>query len=152
MAIECPKFVGLKLSDIRNNAEYKDKFVFTEKWSENNEFDYGYVYEQSIKAGGPVKKGAKITLYVSMGTPSATVPNVVGLTESEAVSKLKALEFEVEIVKEYNDSIAEGNVIKTDPQTTTVVQKGATVTVYVSLGTEPADPNQDTMEGFSPWM
>lgn len=148
VAVICPNFVGMKISDIINNPDYKDDFEIIEKWEYNSEIEYGCVFEQSEKAGGAIAKGAKITLKVSMGQSTEKVPNVVGETEAYAVSLLKARGFKIKIVNEYSDSCEEGYVIKTDPQQTTVVKEGETITVYVSMG---KDPNKQSMDGYTPW-
>lgn len=132
--IECPKFVGMKLTDIKNNAEYTDNFIFTEKWEENDDFAYGYVYEQSIKEGSKVKDDTKITIYVSMGQATEKVPYLVGELESYAVSQLKTRGFVTKIVEEASEEYEAGYVIRTEPQHTTVVVPGETITVVVSTG------------------
>ncbi len=132
--IECPKFVGMKLTDIKNNPEYTDKFIFTETWKENDEFDYGYVYEQSIKEGSKVKEDTKITVSVSLGQYREKLPNLVGELESYAVSQLKTRGFVTKIVEEASDEYEAGYVIRTEPQHTTVVVPGQTITIVVSTG------------------
>lgn len=132
--MECPKFIGMQLTDIKNNSEYTDNFIFTEKWAENNDFAYGYVYEQSISEGQMVKKDTQITVYVSMGQSTEKVPDVYGELESYAVSKLKTNGFVTKIVEEAHDEVEEGYVIRTEPQRTTVVAEGETITIFVSTG------------------
>lgn len=131
---ECPKFVGMKLTDIKNNTEYTDKFIFTEKWDENDEYEYGFVYEQSIPEGQMVKDDTKITIFISMGQSTEKVPKVYGMLESQAVSELKAMGFVTKIVEEANDEVDAGYVIRTEPQQTTVVAEGETITIFVSTG------------------
>lgn len=132
--MSCPKFVGMKLTEIKNNTEYTDNFIFTEKWETNSDFDYGYVYEQSIKEGQKIKADTKITLYVSMGQSTEKVPDVDGQLESYAVSRLKTSGFVTKVVEEASDEVEAGYVIRTEPQKTTVVAKGETITVVVSTG------------------
>ena len=132
--MECPKFIGMQLTEIKNNPEYTDNFIFTEKWAENNDFAYGYVYEQSISEGQMVKKDTQITVFVSMGQSTEKVPDVYGELESYAVSKLKTNGFVTKIVEEANEEVEEGYVIRTEPQRTTVVAEGETITIFVSTG------------------
>ncbi len=132
--MECPNFVGMQLTEIKNNPEYTDNFIFTEKWAENNDFAYGYVYEQSISDGQMVKKDTQITVFVSMGQSTEKVPDVYGELESYAVSKLKTNGFVTKIVEEAHDEVEEGYVIRTEPQRTTVVAEGETITIFVSTG------------------
>lgn len=132
--IECPNFVGQKFADIKNDPEYTENFIFNPKWQENEEYDYGYIYEQSIKEGSKVKDDTKITLFVSMGQSTEKVPDVRNQLESYAVSQLKAAGFVTKIVEEANDEVEAGYVIRTEPQHTTVVAEGETITIVVSTG------------------
>ncbi len=132
--IECPNFVGKKFADIKNDPEYTDDFIFNPKWQENNEYDYGYIYEQSIKEGSKVKDDTKITLFVSMGQSTEKVPDVRNQLESYAVSQLKAAGFVTKIVEEASEEYDVGYVIRTEPQHTTVVAEGETITIVVSTG------------------
>ena len=92
--IECPKFVGYKLEEVYNNAEFKENFKFKEEWDYNKDYAYGYVYEQSIAEGQKLKKDAEITLFVSMGESTKKVPDVYGKTEAYAISELKSNGFD----------------------------------------------------------
>ena len=132
--IECPKFIGQAYDDIKANTEYTDNFKFETEWQSNNDYEYGYVYEQSKAEGQKVKKGATITLYISKGLSTKKVPDVYGQTESAAVSKLKAEGFKPTVEEMPSDDVEAGNVIKTDPQRTEVVGDNLDIKVYVSSG------------------
>lgn len=132
--ISCPKFVGQLYDDIKANKEYTDSFKFETEWQANNEFEYGYVFEQSKAEGQKVKKGATITLYISKGESTKKVPDVYGLTESAAVSKLKAEGFKPTVETMPSDDVEEGKVIKTEPQRTQVVGENLDIKIYVSSG------------------
>ena len=132
--IECPKFIGQAYDDIKANTEYTDNFKFETEWQSNNDYEYGYVYEQSKAEGQKVKKGATITLYISKGLSTKKVPDVYGQTESAAVSKLKAEGFKPTVEEMLSDDVEAGKVIKTDPQRTEVVGDNLDIKVYVSSG------------------
>lgn len=132
--IVCPKFIEQTISDINDNAEYKENFKFEEKWEFNEDFAYGIVYEQSEKEGAKLKKGANITLYISKGQSTRKVPDVYGKTESAAVSELKSNGFTTVISEIADEDVEAGLVVKTDPARTTTVGEGAEITVYVSTG------------------
>lgn len=132
--IECPKFVGMTVDEIKNNNTYKEQFNFSEEWEYNSEYDFGYVFEQSQPEGKKLKKGADITLYISMGQSTKKVPDVYGKTESAAVSELKSNGFKTTVSQLASDDVKAGLVVKTDPARTTVVEEGAEITVYISSG------------------
>lgn len=133
--IDCPKFIGMTVAEIEKNAEFDENFDFKLEYDFNNEYDANYVYEQSIPEGQKVKKDTEITLYVSIGETRKEVPDVYGKTESYAVTELeKTYGFKIKTVLEASDEFDEGLVIRTEPQRSTIVPEGATITVYVSSG------------------
>ncbi|MBQ8649479.1 MAG: Stk1 family PASTA domain-containing Ser/Thr kinase [Clostridia bacterium] len=132
--IECPDFVGMTLEEIKENDEYNEQFDINEEWDNNSDYDFGFVFDQSQTAGEKLKKGAEITIYVSMGEVTKKVPDVYGKTESAAVSELKSNGFKTIISEATSEDVEAGLVIKTEPARTTVVAEGAEITVYVSTG------------------
>lgn len=70
--------------------------------------------------------------------PDIKVPDVSKLTVVEAEDKLKKAGFEVslETIKEENEEIEKGKVIKTEPQAERSIKKGSVITIYESLGKE----------------
>jgi len=70
--------------------------------------------------------------------PDVKVPKVKDLTVIEAETKLKKAGFEVNIdtIKEENEKIEKGHVIKTEPIEGRSIKKGSTITIYESLGKE----------------
>ena len=133
--IACPNFVGKKYEEIIADDEYKNTFKFKDEWDYSSDYDFGYVFEQSEKEGEKLKKGANITLYVSMGENTKKVPNVYGKSEAAAVSELKAQGFtNIEKVEMESEDVEEGKVIKTEPKQTQVVKENEKITIYISTG------------------
>ncbi|MBR6533768.1 MAG: Stk1 family PASTA domain-containing Ser/Thr kinase [Clostridia bacterium] len=133
--IECPKFIGQKLSDIESNAEYNDNFDFKVEYDFNNDYEANVVYEQSIPEGQKLKKDAQITLFVSIGESRLNVPDVYGKSETFAINELeKSHGFKVVTVEEASEEVEAGLVIRTDPQRSTVVPEGASIKIFVSTG------------------
>ncbi|SDJ73281.1 Stk1 family PASTA domain-containing Ser/Thr kinase [Sediminibacillus albus] len=62
--------------------------------------------------------------------------DVAGMEYEEAFNELEALNLEVKRETMYSDEVAEGQVIRTDPEAGTEVKEGSTVTVYASDGKE----------------
>ena len=133
--IACPNFVGKKYEEIIADDEYKDTFKFKDEWDYSADYEFGYVFEQSEKEGEKLKKGAKITLYVSMGENTKKVPDVYDMTEAAAVSELKAQGFtNIEKVEMASEDTDKGKVIKTEPKKTQVVKENEKITLYISTG------------------
>ena len=132
--IPCPNFVGMTWEQIKNNATYNEQFSFEPVWESDEEAEYGYVFEQDQEANKKLKKGAKITLKVSMGQSTVKVPDVYGKTESYAVDELKSKKFEVIVTEMASDEVEAGYVIKTEPAKTSLQLVGSKVTVFISTG------------------
>lgn len=96
----------------------------------------GTIISQETQDGTMVDPGTVINYTVSAGSDSLAVPTVVGLSQSEAEAKIKALGLATSIQRDYSDTVAIGRVISVDPGEGTTVEAGATVTLLVSLGEE----------------
>jgi beta-lactam-binding protein with PASTA domain len=103
----------------------------------------GSVISQAPSAGQQVPTGTSIGLTVSTGPGNATVPSVVGQTQSEAQAALKALGLGSKVVSEYN-AATKGDVFGQSPAAGTLVAPGAVVTIQISNGPQPA-PTQVTV-------
>jgi eukaryotic-like serine/threonine-protein kinase len=64
------------------------------------------------------------------------VPNVTGISQAEALTRLQQDGFLVTTFFESSDTVPAGDVIRTDPTFGTMVEEGATIEVYVSSGPE----------------
>ena len=64
------------------------------------------------------------------------VPNVTGISQAEALTRLQQDGFLVTTFFESSDTVPAGDVIRTDPTFGTMVEEGSTIEVYVSSGPE----------------
>lgn len=102
----------------------------------------GTVLKQSISENTQVTRGTSVTITVSSGEETVSVPNVVGQTSNSAQSTLKNKGFAVTVNKVYSDTVAEGIVISQTPSGGSSQVKGSTVILTVSLG-------KDTVQSIS---
>jgi len=93
----------------------------------------GNVIGQKPAGGMPAPKGSTVTIYVSSGLKQVNVPNLIGLTQAEAVAKIQALGL-LESVQTITDADPShtGFVQHQDPGAHTKVNEGATVTIWVA--------------------
>ena len=75
-----------------------------------------------------------MTIAVSTGPGSSPLPDVTGLTASQASAKLKEAGFKPTTQTQPSAKVAPGEVIATDPPAGTELQVGSAVTVLVSSG------------------
>ena len=95
----------------------------------------GAVYRQDPVAGAAVKRGATVTYWVSSGKPQATVPEVTGMTQADALAALTAEGLALgPVTTETSTEMAPGLVIWQDPPADTKVAAGSAVSLVVSSG------------------
>lgn len=96
----------------------------------------GLVTRTDPTEGTEVGKETEVTVYISTGPASVTVPDVKDRTEAEAVKMLEDAKLTVSPTRQNEDhpTIAKGKVTKTDPAANASVKAGDAVTLYVSSG------------------
>jgi len=84
-----------------------------------------------------VPEGATVTVALSSGPPPTAVPSVAGQSLAAAQATLQSAGFQSVDAQEYSSTIAAGSVTRTQPVAGAMLQKGATVTIFVSQGPAP---------------
>ena len=83
-------------------------------------------------AGSQKAKGGTITVVISSGPSTTTVPSVIGLSQANATSVLQNKGFKVNVVTQLTlDQSQDGKVIKESPSAGTDANGGSTVTITV---------------------
>jgi len=101
----------------------------------NEETPAGTVIRQSPPAGTLVLPNTAVTLYVSSGAGLVRVPNLLGLSEADALAALQAEGLQLGTVVDSNSaSVEAGLVISSDPASGTEVEKDGFVNLIVSNG------------------
>ena len=108
------------------------------------------VLRQGIDAGEVVPKGSSVELYVSAAAEplveDGSMPDVSFYTAAEAQAMLEQLGAIVTVEEEYSSDVADGLVIRASVGYGEPLAEGDAVTLYVSLGPDPAaaeDPDGD---------
>ncbi|HZO48527.1 MAG TPA: PASTA domain-containing protein [Gaiellaceae bacterium] len=92
----------------------------------------GTVLAQSVVAGAQLRTGMTVALRVSSGRAGVVVPDVTGLDEASARSRLEAAGFAVSAVDvTAADPSEDGTVLDQSPTGDTRARRGATVTIEV---------------------
>ena len=86
-------------------------------------------------AGTSAVLGTEITVSFSSGAATAEVPNVAGMSQSEARKKIEEAGLAWgDVTTEDSPSTQEGNVVRTNPAAGTSMSRGETVSIVVSSG------------------
>ncbi len=95
----------------------------------------GTVIAQNPLGGTKAKEGSTVTLTVSQGPGSTTIPSVSFLSEAKAKQAIKQARLKVSRVQpENSNQIPVGDATRTDPVAGTLLPVGAGVTLFVSSG------------------
>ena len=134
--VAVPDVIGLPLPEARERIEEEGLEVgdITRTPSEEEE---GTVIGQEFPEDAQVQTGTRIGLEVSSG-PQLVAPNVVGLSEDEAVATLEAEGLQADVVTEPSDQ-DEGIVIAQEPGAGVPVEEGDFVQIVVSEGPQEED-------------
>ncbi len=95
----------------------------------------GFVIRTRPAAGRQVEAGSLVTIFVSGGPGLLPVPNVVGMTEEEAVALIESQNFDVgDITTREDQDVAQGLVLEQDPEPGEEAAPGSAVDLVVSAG------------------
>ena len=92
------------------------------------------VISQNPPGGEPLAKGATVTLFVSTGAPKSTVPEVVGLSQTDAVAKLLQAGLGPPNTVYIHSSEPENTVTGQYPRPGEIVLEGSKIRINVSQG------------------
>lgn len=106
----------------------------------------GQVIGSNPAEGTEVPENTPVSLVVSSGPPPVTVPDVTNLPQDDAIDRLNGFCgsppcLRTQSISQFDDTIAQGRVIRTDPPTGTNVERGSTVTLVVSQGPQAPSPS-----------
>jgi serine/threonine protein kinase len=137
-SVTVPSVIGLTENDATSAIEKAKLVVGEVKRDYNSSYATGIVYNVTPNQGTQAAEQSKVTLYVSKGPDVVDVPGIVGLTSSDANSRITANGLTVGTVsEEYSSSYASGVVIRQSPSEGTETERGSTVNYVVSKGPEP---------------
>lgn len=140
----------VEVPDLRGRTEEEAKKILNDmelgikvdpERQPSNQYEEGQIMAQDKEPGTEVDKNTSITVTISSGeeAKTTTVPDVVNREESEAEQMIRDANLTVAHGEaQYDDNVAEGNVISSNPVAGTEIEEGQTVTIVVSLGQKPA--------------
>jgi len=128
-----PGVVGLSESEAVAAIESVDQLAAAVSYAYSSTVAAGTVISQEPAGGTSVDVGTTVYIIVSLGNP--TVPDVVGLTESEAVVAIEAVDSLLPVsIYQYDNNVPFGYVMSQYPVGGTEVETGTAVNITVSLG------------------
>ena len=134
--VTVPDIRGMTEEQAKAALKKKNLGIKPVKRTESKKYKAGLISKQTPEAGEKVKKHTTVEVVVSSGLVGSkkTVPDVSGKSETDAQKELEDAGFKVTSSFQYDDSVESGNVISTTPEAGTKAEKGSTITMLVSQG------------------
>ena len=137
---EVPYLVGMTIAEAEADERVKDIFEIEQIGQRaSSEYAAGQIIEQSPERGKTVKGNRVISVFVSTGARTESMPNLINTERRNAALQLKNLDLSLVVddtLEEYSESITAGYVIRTIPEAGTTLNEGDSVTLVVSKGSE----------------
>ena len=135
-----PYLIGMTIDEANEDENVKGIFTIEQIGQRaSSEYAAGQIIEQSPERGKTVKGNRVISVFVSTGARTESMPNLVNTERRNAALQLKNLDLDLAIddtLEEYSESITAGYVIRTLPEAGTTLNEGDSVTLVVSKGSE----------------
>jgi serine/threonine-protein kinase len=135
--ITVPSVVGMSSEEASETIQAAGLIVGEVEREFDDQVPEGRVISQDPEAGSSVAASATIDFVLSRGKELVAVPELVGLTESEAIKAIDDAGLKLETIqREYDDGVPEGEVMRQSPDAGTEVEPDTRVTIVVSGGTQ----------------
>ena len=151
--IDVPDLIGRTIDDVYADSDVMNNFEIKEASSrQESDRPAGEILDQDPEEGQQAIKGSVITVTVSAGGDNVKdtykVVDFTGKSLDYVAASLEAHGIELKEEKEYSDDVEEGKVIRTDPEAGAELEKGATLTVYISKGKQKDDNENVAVPGL----
>ncbi|KRO18589.1 Stk1 family PASTA domain-containing Ser/Thr kinase [Lacticaseibacillus saniviri] len=131
-------YTGRSYSDVAAMLE-KRGFTVKKELASSNSQPIGQIMSQDIDSDKQViAKQTTITFTVSSGPKRFALRDLSGYNEKSVRDYANELELNLNVENEYSDDIAEGTLIRQNPEAGAMLSKGDTLTVVMSKGKDPA--------------
>ena len=143
--VDLPNFVGQKYEDILKQAsEGVYQFQFEPSFAWDSTKAEGVVLAQDPKStsesGKLVKENSNVKLTINRQGDTIPVPDVTGLSEQEAIDRLKQEGFQnYQVIEVFDEETAEGYVVETNPMKETEAVPDTEISIMVSKGPQEED-------------
>ncbi|MCC8028387.1 MAG: Stk1 family PASTA domain-containing Ser/Thr kinase [Lachnospiraceae bacterium] len=112
-------------------------FEVVREFQYDSTVEAGKVISQSPKSGSTATEGDTVTLYISQGSETTKVPNVMDQSQTDAAAALGDAGLNVgSVTEEYSDTVSEGLVISQSVSSGSYVEMGTSVDLVISMGAE----------------
>ena len=131
-----PNLVGISEDDAKKTIEELGLVLEVDSEEFNSDYAEGYIISQDplYADNYNVKMGTTVKVVVSKGIEEATVPDVKGKSQEEAIKLLEDANLKYQIIEEESKKIEAGYVVSQETDANKKVNAGDTVVIHVSTG------------------
>lgn len=151
--VSVPDVKGMTLQQATDELKKYELDVGTVTYNTSDTVEKDLVMSQTPEMNAPnIEKGSKVNLVISEGketVQTVAVPNLLGLTPSEAERQLQELGLVGESKSGKSDSYEAGLIFEQNPDALTQVPKGSTVSYTISAGEESKPVKVISVRGLS---
>lgn len=136
--VAMPNVVGLSREEAQKQIEDANLVFEVSSEEYNKDVEEGHVISQDpsyMEGYNNVKEGSTVSVVISKGQETTTVPKVVGMEQEEAIKALEEANLKAEVVEETSRRVEEGIVISQETEADSEAYAGDTVKIHVSIGT-----------------
>ena len=129
--VELPNLLGRRWAEVQQDESVSG---FTLELVEvyHDEAPAGEIVDQNPRPPRHVKENSHIIVKVSKGVETVTVPDLSGWNRDTAREKLREMNLTLLVKPEENSDVPVDSVIRTEPESGTLVKAGTTITLYIS--------------------
>ncbi|MDO4665549.1 MAG: Stk1 family PASTA domain-containing Ser/Thr kinase [Actinomycetaceae bacterium] len=134
--------VGMSRAEARTALDKEGLVMVEGEPEESSDHPAGTVLRSNPTPGSEVERGSKVTVILSKGVSEIAIPDVAGMSQSQARATLEAAGLSVGSVStEDSGKYAKDQVIRSNPEAGKSVTKGTSIDLIVGSGnvTVPAD-------------
>lgn len=139
--VSVPNVTGMTFDQAQAALLAQNLYIKKEATEYSATVPAGQIIRQSPSADQPVNQGDTVSVVVSAGKQTATVPDVHYYSEAAARAKITASNLSVSVNYEESATVSSGLVIRQDKTAGTSLNPGDTVTIWVSTGYQVSVPN-----------
>ena len=144
-----PKFVGMTMTDAEEQASSLGIRLIEGAVVDSTE-PADTILTQDVEEGTEITDNMEIMVTVSSGADMYELPNVVGEQESDAISKItSALNANIIIEYEYDETHQEGEVIRQSPEGNTMVSASSDVVLTICRDQDSINAVVPKVEGYT---
>lgn len=144
-SVPVPPLKGLTKEEAQKTLEDNSLKLGSVEEEFNEEVEEGKVIYSNPDGGYSVKRGTAVKIVISKGIDKTPVvlSDYKGMDQDVVVNQLKSFGFTVVIENGYSNKVAEGQVYDMDPKPNQSVEKGSTVTLFISKGSKNDQEEND---------